>query len=222
LGQIDSGWDISCFSNVTTIDIPFERPGTITTDYYLPGGHWKLEGHNDGSIWYRNLRSNRTLASKDLLIPIPFDDTQVGRHYQVTTLLSVDLSQTLLESSAGSTRLPPPWTHFNLAVFTTHSEPLADDLNTRRIVEIWRVEVRNNGDKLVASKRLASFREEIGPQIICCSLFGSSIAYCMEIWTRRDIFIVEWTSISETAAQDMQYRRAIIPRQSAKVSLDSL
>jgi hypothetical protein len=41
----------------------------------------------------------------------------------------------------------------------------------------------------------------------------------MEIWTRRDIFIVEWTSISETAAQDMHYCRAIIPHQSAKVSL---
>ena len=203
--------------------MPYEPPTTVSSVYYLPGGYWNLEAHNDGSVWYRDLRSDQTVASKEILLSALFDATELQPGYEVTTSFSVDLPQTLFESSsADSVSLPPPFTHFNLAVFVSNSPSC--NPKPRRIVEVWRVDIQKDGDKLVASKRLASFREDVRATIRCCSLLGTSLAYCMD--TRRrsgNIFVVDWTSISETAAQDMSYPRAVIPGQKlTEVSLDSL
>ena len=205
------------------MDVPYEPPTTVSSVYYLPGGYWNLEAHNDGSVWYRDLRSDQTVASKEILLSALFDATELQPGYEVTTSFSVDLPQTLFESSsADSVSLPPPFTHFNLAVFVSNSPSC--NPKPRRTVEVWRVDIQEEGVKLVASKRLSSFREDVRATIQCCSLFGPSLAYSMD--TRRrsgDIFVVDWTSISEEVAQEMSYRRVVITGgQSAQVSLDPL
>lgn len=158
-----------------------------------------LAGYADGSVWCFDLGEHWASVDQlqpQLLVPSSFPE-ELEKDLQIK--ISADfLSDEALGASIGAYTL----LQFNLAVATWPSGE--DTLPTR--IGVWRVCLRSEAGTtmLDLGESLSSFKE-VGAEVLCLSLYGSSVGYCIAHHSRF-IAITDWAEADGKQHDDGLFR----------------